>query len=84
MQSGKSVPDVGAASLYPAGGSVRLFAGQYPVITHPAFIVFALIGDALVLALRWSEKINWFVLVALAAAVVLWIVGIIINKPLLK
>ena len=61
-----------------------LFAGQYSVITHPAFIAFALIGDALVLALRWSEKINWFVLVALAAAVVLWIVGIIINKPLLK
>ncbi len=54
-----------------------LFSGQYALILHPAFVVIALVGDILVLALRWNEEINWFVLVSLAVAVVTWIAAAI-------
>lgn len=57
-----------------------LFAGKYSVILHPSFIVAALIGDILVLTIRWQEQINWFVLVSLAAAVLLWICSAIFYK----
>lgn len=61
-----------------------LFAGQYAVIFHPAFIVTALIGDILVLALRWQEKINWFVLISLAVALLTWICCVLFDIPCKK
>lgn len=50
-----------------------LFEGKYQAVMHPLFIIVALIGDILVLALRWKEQVNGFVLVALALAVVLYL-----------
>lgn len=55
----------------------QLFMGKYAWVFHPAFLIVAVIGDVLVLALRWKEEINWFVLVSLVLAVLLWIGGAI-------
>ena len=55
----------------------ELFMGQYGLVFHPAFLITAVLADIVVLVLRWKEEINWFVLVSLALAVVLWIVGAI-------
>lgn len=57
-----------------------LFAGNYDAILHPAFIVIALIGDIVVLAMRWQEQINWFVLVALSAAAILYLVTLLTKQ----
>lgn len=38
-------------------------------------IVIAIIGDAVILAMRWKEKVNGFVLIFLVVSVILWIVG---------
>ena len=38
-------------------------------------IVIAVIGDAVILAMRWKEKVNGFVLIFLVASVVMWIAG---------
>ena len=35
----------------------------------------AFIGDAAVLALRWTEEINWFVLIFICVATLCWILG---------
>ena len=51
----------------------QLFMGKYAWVFHPMFLVMAIIGDGLVLALRWKEEINWFVLVSLAISIFLWI-----------
>ena len=51
-----------------------LFYGNYKALLNPLFLIIALIGDILVLALRWDETINWFVLVSLGIATLAWIV----------
>ena len=38
-------------------------------------IAIAIIGDAVILAMRWKEKVNGFVLIFLVVSVILWIVG---------
>ncbi|MGN0346103.1 MAG: hypothetical protein ACI4DU_02340 [Lachnospiraceae bacterium] len=43
-------------------------------------ILVAAIGDAFVLWLRWEEEINLFVLVSLVIAMVLWLIGFIMEK----
>lgn len=54
-----------------------LFSGKFASVFHPAFILFALVGDIVVLAMRWKETINWFVLIFLILSVLLWIAGMI-------
>lgn len=61
-----------------------LFSGNYAMILHPAFIVVALVGDILVLALRWQEEVNWFVLISLAVATIAWIVSAMTVRPGLR
>lgn len=58
-----------------------LFSGNYELILHPAFIIIALVGDILVLALRWNEQINWFVLVSLVVAAVTWVAAAFYVRP---
>lgn len=55
-----------------------ILVGDYAVMLHPALLLVAVLGDALVLALRWKEEVNWFVLVSLALAVLLRIVCAIV------
>lgn len=38
-------------------------------------VAIAVIGDTIILAMRWKEKVNGFVLIFLIAASVIWIVG---------
>ena len=40
-------------------------------------IIIAVIGDAAILALRWKEQINTFVLIFIVASVVMWFAGFI-------
>lgn len=42
-------------------------------------ILIAVIGDAVILAMRWKEKVNGFVLIFLVVSVVLWIAGKIVS-----
>ena len=49
------------------GKAVNLFM-LYPIVA-------AIIGDTVILAMRWEEKINGFVLIFLVVSVILWIVG---------
>lgn len=58
-----------------------LFSGNYELILHPAFIIIALVGDILVLALRWNEQINWFVLVSLVVVAVTWVAAAFYVRP---
>lgn len=47
--------------------------GEYAFPAIP--FIAAIVGDAAVLALRWQEEINMFVLIFITLASVLWIVG---------
>ena len=38
-------------------------------------IAIAVIGDTIIVAMRWKEKVNGFVLIFLIAASVMWIAG---------
>lgn len=49
------------------GKAVNLFM-IFPIAT-------AVIGDAVILAMRWKEKVNSFVLIFLIVSVILWIAG---------
>ena len=40
-------------------------------------IIIAVIGDAAILALRWKEQVNTFVLIFIVASVVMWFAGFI-------
>lgn len=51
-----------------------LYMGNYQWILHPAFFLTALAGDIVVLAMRWKEEINWFVLVSLVIAAIFWVI----------
>lgn len=45
----------------------------------PVWFLFALIGDAAVLALRWQEEINLFVLIFISVTTLLWLIGSILK-----
>ena len=59
--------------------SYRVFAGQAVNLFLICPIVVAIIGDAIVLAMRWKEYVNSFVLIFLVASVVMWIAGFIVK-----
>ncbi len=42
--------------------------------------LIAILLDGIVLAMRWKEEINWFVLISLGITAFLYIVGVIIKK----
>lgn len=50
----------------------------------PVWFLFALLGDAAVLALRWTEEINSFVLIFISLTTVLWLVGTIFKSKTKK
>lgn len=54
--------------FYNEGGDNRFF---------PVWFLFALIGDAAVVAMRWAEEINYFVLIFISLTTLLWLVGTI-------
>lgn len=58
--------------------SYLVFIGEATDLFLLIPIVIALIGDICILALRWKEEINYFVLIFLISSVVLWIAGKII------
>ena len=49
-------------------------------IFNIVFIMIAAVGDAVILAMRWKEHVNVFVLVFIVLATVLWTVGKITVK----
>ena len=53
-------------------------SGEYGFPLPP--LLAALVGDVAVLALRWNEEINFFVLIFICVATVLYIAGIIAKK----
>ncbi|MGN1108213.1 MAG: hypothetical protein ACI4RK_02415, partial [Oscillospiraceae bacterium] len=53
-------------------------AGEYG-FPLPPFLA-ALVGDAAVLALRWNEEINFFVLIFICVSTVLYIAGSIVKS----
>lgn len=59
--------------FYAENGDCRFF---------PAWFIFAVIGDAAVLALRWLEEINYFVLIFISVTAVLWTVGTLVKHRL--
>lgn len=56
--------------FYKENGECRFF---------PGWFAFAAAGDAAVLALRWQEEINFFVLIFISVTAVLWTVGTLIR-----
>ena len=46
----------------------------------PLPFLAALVGDAAVLALRWTEEINWFVLIFVCVAALCWIIGKLVFR----
>ena len=45
----------------------------------PLWFLFALIGDAAVITMRWQEEINFFVLIFISLTTLLWIAGTIFK-----
>jgi len=58
--------------------SYLVFAGRATNLFMLLPILIAIIGDVCILAMRWKEEINYFVLIFLIASVVLWFAGKII------
>ncbi len=50
----------------------------------PIWFVFALFGDAAVLALRWQEEINFFVLIFISVTTLLWVFGTLLKSKVKK
>lgn len=48
----------------------------------PGWVIFAAAGDTAVLALRWQEEINYFVLIFISITVVLWLIGMLVKRNL--
>lgn len=64
---------------------LRKFYNGYGLNSYfPVWFLFALIGDAAVLALRWQEEINSFVLIFISLTTVLWVVGTIFKNKARK
>lgn len=57
-------------SFYNKNGENRFF---------PVWFLFALIGDAAVLAMRWQEEINFFVLIFISVTTLLWLIESILK-----
>ena len=43
-------------------------------------IIIAVIGDAVILSLRWKEQVNTFVLIFIVASAVMWLAGFIASR----
>ena len=43
-------------------------------------IIIAVIGDAIILSLRWKEQVNTFVLIFIIASAVMWLAGFIASR----
>ena len=56
--------------FYNEGGENRFF---------PVWFLFALIGDAAVIAMRWQEEINYFALIFICLTTLLWLIGTIFR-----
>lgn len=61
--------------FYLEDGECRFFAGWF---------LFALIGDAAVLSLRWQEEINFFVLIFICVTTALWVIGTLVKRSKTK
>ncbi len=59
--------------------SYQVFAGKGTNLFMTVPIAIVLIGDICILAMRWKEQINSFVLIFLIASVVLWIAGKVVS-----
>ena len=59
--------------------SYKVFTGNAVNLFYLVPILIASAGDILVLALRWREKVNSFVLIFLVASVITWIAGVIVK-----
>lgn len=53
----------------------RMFTGQGQDLLLWVPMVIAAVGDAVILALRWKEQVNWFVLIFIVLSAVLFVVG---------
>jgi FlaA1/EpsC-like NDP-sugar epimerase len=53
----------------------QVFFGQGGNLFYIIPILIAAIGDAIILAMRWKEEINWFVLIFIVLSCVIWVVG---------
>lgn len=57
--------------FYNTDGECRFF---------PVWFLFALAGDAAVVALRWTEEINFFVLIFISVTTILWTIGTALKQ----
>lgn len=62
----------------------QLFTGNGANLFYIAPIVIAAIGDAVIIAMRWKEKVNTFVLIFIVLAVILYCVGKILSRSMLN
>ncbi len=62
----------------------QLFMGKGADLFYIAPIAIAVIGDAAVIIMRWKEKVNTFVLIFIAAAVLLYCAGKILSRNMLN
>ena len=53
----------------------QLFLGNGIGTFNICIILFAAVGDAVLVAMRWKEKVNSFVLIFIVLSVVLWTIG---------
>lgn len=53
----------------------RIFIGQGQDLLLWVPMVIAAVGDAVILAMRWKEQVNWFVLIFIVLSAVLFAVG---------
>lgn len=58
----------------------QLFMGNGADLFYIAPIVIAAVGDAVVVAMRWKEKVNTFVLIFIVAAVLMYGVGKVLSR----
>jgi len=56
-----------------------IFAGNAVNLFMILPIIIALVGDAVVLALRWKEEVNSFVLIFIIASAVMWLIGTMVR-----
>ncbi len=60
--------------------SYKVFTGQAVNLFSLVPIIVAVAGDVLILAMRWHEKVNSFVLIFLIASVIMWVAGVIVRS----
>lgn len=61
-----------------------VFTGDGTNLLHVIPFVLALIGDAVIIAFRWNEKVNVFVLIFIIATTVTFVTGKILFKVMQK